>query len=67
MSFADFLEIMHSHLKVESIPSEIVAAFKAADISRRGVIPAKDLRHILLRWGEKISPREGTMNIVELF
>ena len=33
------------------------------DPGRKGVIKAKDLWHILVKWGEKLSPREG----VDLF
>ena len=29
------------------------------DPGRKGVIRAKDLWHILVKWGEKLSPREG--------
>ncbi len=59
MSFADFLEVMHEHSQRENIPEEIKKAFRAFDTSRKGVISARDLRHVLLRWGEKLSPREG--------
>jgi len=58
MSFADFLEVMHSHHKKEKIPDEILEAFKSMDPTGKGVIPAKELKHILGRWGEKLSPRE---------
>lgn len=59
MSFADFLEVMHTHNQVEKVPDEILDAFRAADPKGKGVIPAKELKHILGRWGEKLSPREG--------
>jgi len=58
MSFADFLEVMHSHHKKEKIPDEILEAFKSMDPTGKGLIPAKELKHILGRWGEKLSPRE---------
>merc|ERR1712127_141239 len=58
LSFADFLEIMHSHSKKESIPKELLEAFRGMDPGRKGYIPAKDLWHILAKWGEKLSPRE---------
>jgi len=60
MSFADFLEVMHAHNQVEKIPDEILDAFKSADPTGKGTISAKELKHILGRWGEKLSPREGT-------
>ena len=60
MSFADFLDVMHVHSSKESIPKELLDAFKGSDPGKKGVIPAKDLWNILTKWGEKISPREGT-------
>jgi len=58
LAFADFLEIMHTHSKKESIPKELLEAFRGMDPSKKGTIPAKDLWHILVKWGEKLSPRE---------
>merc|ERR1719516_351499 len=60
LSFADFLEIMHNHSKKERIPKELLEAFRGMDPGRRGYIPAKDLWHILAKWGEKLSTRELT-------
>ena len=59
ISFADFLDIMHSHTKKESIPKELLEAFRGMDPQKKGTIPAKDLWHILVKWGEKLSAREG--------
>ena len=47
------------HLHQENIPKELVEAFRGMDPGRKGVIRAKDLWHILVKWGEKLSPREG--------
>ncbi|XP_037955852.1 calmodulin-like protein 4 [Teleopsis dalmanni] len=58
MSFADFLEIMHQHSKVENLPDEVIAAFKAADPKNTGCISAKQLRNLLQNWGEGLSVRE---------
>lgn len=58
MSFADFLDVMHQHSKVENLPDEVVAAFKAADPQLKGTLPAKQLRHLLQNWGEGLSVRE---------
>lgn len=58
MSFADFLDIMHQHSKVEHLPDEIIAAFKSADPKNTGVISARQLRHLLQNWGEGLSNRE---------
>ena len=41
ISFADFLEISHSHSKKESIPRELLEAFRGMDPQRKGYIPAK--------------------------
>lgn len=58
MSFADFLEVMHVHSRVEDLPKEVIAAFKSADSDGRGVISAKQLRHMLQNWGECLSSKE---------
>uniref|UniRef100_A0A182UP82 Myosin-2 essential light chain n=1 Tax=Anopheles merus TaxID=30066 RepID=A0A182UP82_ANOME len=58
MSFADFLEVMHQHSRVENLPDEVIQAFKAGDKTGRGTIPARQLRHLLQNWGEGLSFRE---------
>ncbi|KAG7306774.1 hypothetical protein JYU34_008209 [Plutella xylostella] len=58
MSFADFLEVMHIHSRAENLPNEVVNAFKAGDRDKRGVIPARQLQHLLQHWGEGLSARE---------
>ncbi|KAL7638740.1 UNVERIFIED_CONTAM: hypothetical protein RMT77_010273 [Armadillidium vulgare] len=58
MTFPDFLDVMHEHSKVEDVSTEVLAAFKGHDPKRTGTVPAKDLRHILLEWGEKLSHKE---------
>ncbi|KAB0796442.1 hypothetical protein PPYR_10503 [Photinus pyralis] len=58
MSFADFLEVMHIHSRLEDLPREIVNAFKAADPTGTGVISARQLRHLLQNWGECLSSKE---------
>nr|CAG4637442.1 EOG090X0GKM [Ceriodaphnia reticulata]SVE73266.1 EOG090X0GKM [Ceriodaphnia reticulata] len=58
ISFADFLEIMHAHTVKEKAIKDIQAAFRAADITGRGIISYKDLRHILGGWGEKLTAKE---------
>ena len=59
MSFADFLEAMHFQTRVEDLPKEVIEAFRAADTSKSGTIPARQLAHMLLRWGEQLSNKEG--------
>ena len=64
MAFSDFLEIMHSHTSVtsaETLPRELLQAFKNYDEKSKKMIPAKDLRRILTRWGEHLSPKEGML------
>lgn len=67
MSFADFLEVMHQHSKVENLPDEVVAAFKAADPQNTGVIPARQLRNLLQNWGEGLSVREVSCILYKFF
>ncbi|XP_033331021.1 calmodulin-like protein 4 [Megalopta genalis] len=58
MSFADFLEVMHLQTRAEDLPKEVIQAFQAADKSRNGTIPARQLAHMLLHWGEQLSNKE---------
>ncbi|KAF4521539.1 hypothetical protein B566_EDAN009507, partial [Ephemera danica] len=58
LAFADFLDVMHAHSRVEKLPTEVLAAFRAADSKRTGMVSAKELRHILLNWGERLSAKE---------
>lgn len=69
ISFADFLDVMHQHSKVENLPDEVIAAFKANDPSGKGTIPARQLRHLLQNWGEGLSVREvsHTISFINLF
>jgi Ca2+-binding protein (EF-Hand superfamily) len=59
LSFPDFLKVMHTHSKAEDIPKEVVDAFKAADTTKSGTVPAKYLKHVLVNWGEGLSSKEG--------
>lgn len=58
MTFADFLEVMHVHSRLEKLPTEVIDAFKAADPQGKGVISSKELRHLLQEWGEGLTPKE---------
>lgn len=58
ISFADFLDIVHTHSKMENLPAEVIDAFKADDKGSRGMVRASELRHLLQHWGEALSPRE---------
>ena len=57
LSFADFLDVMHTHSKRERIPNEIEEAFQAWDTRKTGQISTRDLKHILCQWGEKLEPK----------
>lgn len=37
---------------------QVVNAFKAGDVEKNGVIPARQLRNLLQNWGEGLSARE---------
>ncbi|XP_023717437.1 calmodulin-like protein 4 isoform X2 [Cryptotermes secundus] len=54
----DFLDVMHIHSRAEDLPREVIDAFKAADPAKKGTIPARQLRHMLLHWGEQLSAKE---------
>ncbi|XP_049789918.1 uncharacterized protein LOC126195381 [Schistocerca nitens] len=58
MSFAEFLEVMHTHSRTEILPDEVLAAFQADDPGKKGVLPARQLKHMLLNWCERISGKE---------
>lgn len=58
MTFADFLDMMHLHSQAEKLPKEVIDAFRAGDPQKKGTIPARHLRHLLLHWGEKLSQKE---------
>lgn len=57
LSFADFLDVMHTHSKKEKVPQEILEAFYGSDRTRSGQIALRDLKHILCGWGERLDPK----------
>ena len=67
MSFADFLEVMHLQTTAEDLPKEVIEAFRAADTGRTGTIPARQLAHMLLRWGERLSSKEGSIFSLDIY
>nr|CAG4642877.1 EOG090X0GKM [Evadne anonyx] len=58
ISFADFLEVMHTHSQKENSSKDIDAAFMASNPNRGRTITEKQLRHILKDTGEKLSTKE---------
>ena len=59
ISFADFLEVMHTHSLKENPSKDIDAAFMASNPNKSRTISEKQLRHILKNTGEKLSTKEG--------
>lgn len=59
ISFADFLEVMHTHTQKENSSKDIDAAFMASNPNKSRTISEKQLRHILQNTGEKLSAKEG--------
>jgi len=59
INFPDFLDIMWQMMQKSQNPeSDIFEAFKVYDDKKQGVVSMKDLRHILMRTGEKLNPQE---------
>jgi len=58
LSFPDFLDVLHRHGGRGDAAKEVLAAFRASDPSGSGLVPAASLRHTLLHWGERLTPRE---------
>lgn len=58
IDFASFLECMHDHSSVENPEKELLNAFRAHDVHKKGYVEASEVRHILMNLGEKLSSRE---------
>ena len=58
IDFAEFLNILHEHLKVQNTNIEILNAFKAYDNRKTGIIESKELRSILTTTGEKLTNKD---------
>jgi len=41
LSFADFLDVLHTHKDKEDVPKELLAAFRCMDTKKTGLIPAR--------------------------
>ena len=59
IDFAEFLNILHDHIKIENANDEILNAFKAFDVNKRGYLTSKELKAILTQTGEKLSNKDG--------
>jgi len=60
VSFPELLDILldFQSKRQDSWKDEILAAFQAYDTSHSGYIDMKDLKHVMLRTGEKLTPQE---------
>lgn len=58
ITFADLLDIMHTHSVREKIPTEILDGFRAMDPNRTGKISLADFNHLLCDCGEKLTSKE---------
>lgn len=70
LHFPEFLKVMHNHCRVEKLPNEILAAFKANDRQHSGTMHSKHLKHLLQGWGEHLNSKEGayiTYEIKDIF
>lgn len=59
MTFPEFLDIMWKVMQKSRNPErDILEGFKVYDNKRQGLITMKDLRHVMTRTGEKLTPQE---------
>ncbi|XP_022099818.1 calmodulin-like protein 4 [Acanthaster planci] len=56
VKFDDFLQIMYKHQ--EDPLKEILEAFRVSDPQDRGFIMANEFRHIMTRFGERLTDKE---------
>ncbi|XP_054161825.1 calmodulin-like [Oppia nitens] len=57
LSFADFLDVMHTHSVKEKVIQEVMDAFRASDGNRNGTINGRHIRHYLMDCGETIDEK----------
>lgn len=58
IDFAQLLDVLHEHSKVEKVHEEILSAFVAQDRDKKGVLPASEISQILVSTGERMTHRE---------
>lgn len=59
VTFPEFLDIMWKVMQKSRNPErDILEGFKVYDNKRQGLITMKDLRHVMTRTGEKLTPQE---------
>lgn len=59
IDFAEFLNILHTHIQSEHANDDILNAFKAYDSNKKGYLTVKELKSILTMTGEKLSNKDG--------
>lgn len=59
IDFAEFLNILHDHIQTENTNDEILNAFKAYDVNKKGYLTSKELKAILTQTGETLSNKDG--------
>ena len=63
VEFDDFLKIVLEHRSTENVANEILTAFQHYDSQRLGYVDAKQLKYILTNTGEKLSERDGNVDV----
>ena len=59
VTFPEFLDMMWLMMQKSRYPEkDIYEGFKVYDSKKQGVVSIKDLRHIMMRTGEKLSQQE---------
>ncbi|RNA39061.1 calmodulin 4 [Brachionus plicatilis] len=66
IDFAEFLNILHEHIQTENANDEILNAFRAYDVNKKGYLTIKELKAILTQTGEALSNRDVEMIIQEV-
>merc|ERR1719285_1440230 len=60
IDFAQLLDVLHAHSKVEKVVDEILGAFEAQDKDKKGVLSAAEISQVLTSTGERMNQREVT-------
>lgn len=55
------MDVLHQHSKKDPPVKEVLAAFRAHDRHKGGLISAKELRSIMMGVGERLTSRESRL------
>jgi Ca2+-binding protein (EF-Hand superfamily) len=58
IDFPEFLALMARKMRATESAEELIEAFKVFDKDGDGLIPAAEMRHLMLNFGEKLAPHE---------